>query len=267
MEEIGELVQLYIYDLSAGLARSLSPSLLGMQIDGIWHTSIVVGGLEYYFGGGINVGRPGETPFGSPVEILDLGNTQIPSDVRESLLIDLSPRFSPEAYSLFDHNCNTFSDEFAQLLTGKGIPSHITSLPRDVLGTPFGQMLRPLLGGMEEQLRSMRGGMNGNVPVSVGAATDSQSEQVSRAEHALEAAVTEVAIKDVENREQKGDRQPDEAISSEESTKFRTERAIVQEYERLVGTGYPRDSETEALAIENVGAVITRLDDTEKQKD
>jgi hypothetical protein len=32
-------VQLYIYDLSNGLARQLSLSLIGKQIDGIWYAS------------------------------------------------------------------------------------------------------------------------------------------------------------------------------------------------------------------------------------
>ena len=44
-----------------------------LQIDGIWHTSIVVGGLEYYYGGGVNQARPGSTPFGQPLQVIDLG--------------------------------------------------------------------------------------------------------------------------------------------------------------------------------------------------
>lgn len=46
------------------------------------------------------------------------------------------------------HNCNNFSNDFAMFLVGKGIPGHITSLPQDVLNTPFGQMLRPQLDAM-----------------------------------------------------------------------------------------------------------------------
>lgn len=44
---------------------------------------------------------------------------------------------------MFLHNCNNFTNDFATFLVGKGIPEHITSLPRTVLETPFGQMLRP----------------------------------------------------------------------------------------------------------------------------
>jgi thiol-disulfide isomerase/thioredoxin len=53
-----------------------------------------------------------------------------------------------QAYDLFLHNCNNFSNDFAMFLVGKGIPAHITSLPQDVLNTPFGQMLRPQLDSM-----------------------------------------------------------------------------------------------------------------------
>lgn len=44
-----------------------------LQIDGIWHSSIVVGGEEYYFGFGINVSLPGQSPFGQPTQVIDLG--------------------------------------------------------------------------------------------------------------------------------------------------------------------------------------------------
>lgn len=42
---------------------------------------------------------------------------------------------SPEKYHIFEHNCNTFSSEVAQFLTGKKIPSYITDLPSEVLAT------------------------------------------------------------------------------------------------------------------------------------
>lgn len=45
-----------------------SLSLTFPQIEAIYHTSIVVAGAEYYFGGGINVARAGHTPFGRPIQ-------------------------------------------------------------------------------------------------------------------------------------------------------------------------------------------------------
>lgn len=66
-------VKLYVYDLSRGMARSLSMSFLGQQIDAIWHTSVVVFDLEFYFGQGICDSAPGQSPHGHPLEIVEMG--------------------------------------------------------------------------------------------------------------------------------------------------------------------------------------------------
>lgn len=44
-------VQLYVYDMTNGVAAVMSQMLLGQQIDGIWHTAVVVFGREFFFGG------------------------------------------------------------------------------------------------------------------------------------------------------------------------------------------------------------------------
>lgn len=46
-----------------------------------------------------------------------------------------------QAYDLFRHNCNNFTDSFSNFLLGKGIPSHITSMPQAVLDSPMGRTL------------------------------------------------------------------------------------------------------------------------------
>jgi hypothetical protein len=111
-------VQLYVYDLTRGLAAQLSPMLLGQQVmhahvlirrmctspssmlvyacashrvrmhhaayrahsstcwpqvEGVWHTGLVVHGQEYFFGYGIQKTRAGCTPFGPPYRVIDLG--------------------------------------------------------------------------------------------------------------------------------------------------------------------------------------------------
>ncbi|KAL8616911.1 hypothetical protein ACOMHN_041830 [Nucella lapillus] len=147
-------VKVYIYDLSKGLARSLSQSFIGRQIDGVWHTGIVVFGKEYYYGGssGIESCPPSGTILGPPDQIVEVGKTEIPPDVFMEFLHELSSStFGPGKYHLLDHNCNTFSNEVAQFLTGNGIPSHITSLPQEVLNTPFGAMIRPFVDAMHVQ--------------------------------------------------------------------------------------------------------------------
>ncbi|KAG8631755.1 hypothetical protein KVT40_000895 [Elsinoe batatas] len=138
-------VQLYVYDLSQGMARNMSRQFLGTQIDAIYHTSIVVNGVEYFFGQGIQQSRPGATHHGRPMEVVQMGQTQLPAEVILEYLESMKSVYTAEAYDLFQNNCNNFSNDFAQFLVGKGIPEHITSLPETVLNTPFGQMLRPQL--------------------------------------------------------------------------------------------------------------------------
>lgn len=140
-------VKLYIYDLSKGMARQLSPVMLGRQLDGIWHTAIVIHGEEFFFGGGgIANCPPGGTVLGQPDSVVDLGETEVTEDIFMSYLSSLGEStYRAESYKLFEHNCNSFSNEVAQFLTGRKIPSYITDLPSEVLSTPFGQALRPLL--------------------------------------------------------------------------------------------------------------------------
>ncbi|XP_059180807.1 desumoylating isopeptidase 1b [Centropristis striata] len=140
-------VELYIYDLSRGMARQLSPLMLGRELDGIWHTGIVVHGKEFFFmAEGIHNCRPGGTTMGQPDAILGLGSTEVPEDLFMEYLASLEEStYRCGTYNLFEHNCNTFSNEVAQFLTGQTIPPNITDLPSEVLSTPFGQALRPIL--------------------------------------------------------------------------------------------------------------------------
>ena len=138
--------------------------------------------------------------------------TQIPQEVLDDYIGELSQVFTQEAYNLLTNNCNNFSNELSLFLTGSPIPvsplslrltahvpvqsllqegsafkvpscssfqllyiifaghqvfsavnqsvsalqselcflslqEHITRLPNEVLSTPFGQMLAPMLGG------------------------------------------------------------------------------------------------------------------------
>lgn len=48
--------------------------------------------------------------------------TEVTPDILEELLSDLAPRYRPQDYNLLFHNCNTFSNELVQLLTGESLP-------------------------------------------------------------------------------------------------------------------------------------------------
>ncbi|KAJ3324986.1 hypothetical protein HDV06_005575 [Boothiomyces sp. JEL0866] len=80
-------VTLLVYDLSQGMARAMSMGMIGKQIDGIWHTAVVVYGREYCFGQGIQEFQPANSPYGRPVQRIDMGTTQIP----EEYVVNLSP--------------------------------------------------------------------------------------------------------------------------------------------------------------------------------
>ncbi|EEC04910.1 conserved hypothetical protein, partial [Ixodes scapularis] len=130
-------VQLYIYDLSRGLAKSLTPLFLGKQIPGIWHTSIVAYGREYFFGSmGIESCGAGQTVLHDPDQILTLGHTELPYSLFLEYIFALGESsYKPQTYDLFKHNCNNFTQEVATFLTGKSIPQEILDLPEEFLNT------------------------------------------------------------------------------------------------------------------------------------
>ncbi|KAL2838831.1 PUL domain-containing protein [Aspergillus pseudoustus] len=140
-------VELYVYDLSQGLARMYSQALTGTQIDAVYHTSLVFNNVEYYFGQGIQTARPGSTHHGQPMEKIHMGKSELPFEVIEEYLQSLTSIYTPESYDLFLHNCNNFTQDLAMFLLGKSIPQHIRNLPQTFLNTPFGQMLKPQIEG------------------------------------------------------------------------------------------------------------------------
>ncbi|XVF32217.1 hypothetical protein REPUB_Repub17cG0062400 [Reevesia pubescens] len=154
MAEEGHKVTLNVYDLSQGLARQLSMTFLGKVIEGIWHTGVVVYGNEYYFGGGIQHAPVGMTPYGRPIRVIDLGVSHVPKDVFEMYLQEISPRYTAETYSLLTHNCNNFSNEVAQFLVGSNIPDYILQLPNEVMSSPMGALLMPMIQNLETTLKA-----------------------------------------------------------------------------------------------------------------
>ncbi|KAI8951329.1 PUL domain-containing protein [Xylaria longipes] len=154
-------VHLLVYDLSGGLARQLSMGMLGFQLDAIYHTSIELEGIEYVYDGGINAIKPGTSHLGRPLERIHLGNTELPLEVIVEYLDSLREIYTPQAYDLFRHNCNNFSNDFSTFMVGKGIPEHIANMPQAVLDSPFGRMLQPQLAQMVEQRKAQHGGLLG----------------------------------------------------------------------------------------------------------
>ncbi|TBU44488.1 PPPDE putative peptidase domain-containing protein [Dichomitus squalens] len=142
-------VQLYVYDLSNGLAKQLSRQLTGRQIDGIWHTSVVVFGKEVFYGQGILITAPGQSHHGRPLQVVDMGETAIDEETFDEYLNEISSHYTADKYHLLaDFNCNSFTNDCVGFLTGGSIPSWIKDLPSDFLSTPFGAALRPTIDAM-----------------------------------------------------------------------------------------------------------------------
>ncbi|KAK9707823.1 hypothetical protein K7432_009955 [Basidiobolus ranarum] len=76
-----------------------------------------------------------------------MGYTEVPKELFLEYIEQLKNVYTADKYHLLDNNCNTFSNEVCQFLTGKTLPDYITGLPRDFLNTPLGQQLRPLIDG------------------------------------------------------------------------------------------------------------------------
>jgi hypothetical protein len=76
-----------------------SLQLTGTHMDAIYHTSIVLEGVEYYFGHGIQMAVPGSTHHGQPMERVHLGKTELPTDVIAEYIQSLEEIYTPEASS------------------------------------------------------------------------------------------------------------------------------------------------------------------------
>ncbi|RLN54867.1 hypothetical protein BBJ29_002466 [Phytophthora kernoviae] len=154
-------VTLHVYDLSHGMARQLSPALLGKTIDGVWHTGMLVFGQEYFFGGGgIQIMAPElvAARYGMhPVRTVPLGETHKSQQQFEQFLWNNSARFTGATYDLLRHNCNNFTNEVAKFLVDSGIPQYILDLPDEALNTPLGAMLQPMLENMQNQMHAAPG--------------------------------------------------------------------------------------------------------------
>lgn len=174
-------VELYVYDLSKvsqfsssrstlqkqltwlkGLARQFSYSFTGIHLDAIYHTSLVFGGVEYFFGQGILRKVPGSTHHGEPIEIVQMGKTELPMDVIAEYIDSLAQIYTPESYDLFLHNCNNFTQDLSMFLVGKSIPERIRTLPQRFLETPVGQMLRSQI---DQSMRSMTQAPDAEMPL------------------------------------------------------------------------------------------------------
>lgn len=73
--------------------------MLGVQIDAVYHTSIVLNSVEWYFGHGINrTSPPGTTHHGDPIKIIPLGDTYHSDEAVRKYIDSMRTEYSPERY-------------------------------------------------------------------------------------------------------------------------------------------------------------------------
>mmetsp|Transcript_87677 Transcript_87677/g.173996 ORF Transcript_87677/g.173996 Transcript_87677/m.173996 type:complete len:824 (-) Transcript_87677:33-2504(-) len=154
-------VWVYQYDISNGRAAWAAPVLLGQQMEGIWHTGIVVFGYEYWYGGGIFESTPEETPFGTATKKLFLGTTFCNrGELLEKLTREFCREYTPENYDILTHNCNNFTDDIAMFLMNVHIPDEVRMQPEQVVNSIMARALRPILnswlGGFTESVAGMK---------------------------------------------------------------------------------------------------------------
>ncbi|KAL3647642.1 hypothetical protein CASFOL_008610 [Castilleja foliolosa] len=267
MAEEGHKVSLNVYDLSQGLARQLSTTFLGKVIEGIWHTGVVVYGREYYFGGGIQNDSVGKTPYGTPLRVVDLGVTHVPKDVFEMYLHEIDSRYTAETYSLMTHNCNNFSNEVAQFLVGASIPDYILNLPNEVLSSPMGALMLPMIQQLESTLRAgaVPQAPQFNTPAvarsiqtaTAAKPTNAKAEEVknSKTESATNAKdhTTEIKVDGPSSEAQKKS-STSNAVAGDPlgDARSKVQEEISSEFAAIMATGTIRASEAAALATRRV---------------
>ncbi|XP_047078525.1 desumoylating isopeptidase 1-like [Lolium rigidum] len=261
MAEEGHKVSLNVYDLSNGLARQLSTSFLGKPIEAIWHTGVVVYGKEYFYGGGIQSTAAGATQYGRPVRVVDLGVTHLPREVFEDYLRDIAPRYTAETYRLMTHNCNNFANEAAQFLVGAGIPGYILSLPNEVMSSPMGPLIMPMIQNLEASLRTntppqtqqfVPTAASVSVPPTPAAAADSKAP--ASATTAVAAAADSSSNKQEEAKKVKKETQEKAAAAVDPLGNMRgkVQEEVMKEFAAIMASGTFRASEAAALAMRRV---------------
>ncbi len=132
-------VTAYIYDLSHGYAKEYSKQNFGVQVDIVYHVSIVLNKKEYWFCESIQSSDAKKSSYGSPCKQIDFGVTEFSE---ESLLVtieNMREEYNKNNYCKKTHSAIDFAQELLMVLTGKSLPDEILkqrgTLPKSLLDT------------------------------------------------------------------------------------------------------------------------------------
>ena len=60
-------------------------------------------------------------------------------------LKEIQTQFSEATYNVITHNCNHFTNKCSDFLLGSDIPHSILNQGRELIATPVGKMIEPML--------------------------------------------------------------------------------------------------------------------------
>jgi hypothetical protein len=83
-----------------------------------------------------------------PVKEIKLTDTEIPKELFESYISEIASRFTQETYHLLENNCNHFTNDICNFLTGTSIPDWILKQHEEIFSTPMGKMFMPMIQNM-----------------------------------------------------------------------------------------------------------------------
>lgn len=155
-------VFLKIYDITEGRAARWLEPIIGVHVEGIWHTGLCCFDQEHFYCDGIQSmsSHLVELKFSMTLrDILYLGKTHEDKHSFHKFLRHNSTRFSPQKYDLIEWNCNHFTDLalrflfpvpsyrkssktmlFAHYPPGR-LPNFIVRQPQEFMSTVRGRLL------------------------------------------------------------------------------------------------------------------------------
>ncbi len=80
-----------------------------------------------------------------------MSQTEIPLEIFQSYLEEINDRFHMGTYNFLTNNCNHFTNEILNFLTGESLPDNILKQHEELNGTGLGAMILPMLEGMNAQ--------------------------------------------------------------------------------------------------------------------
>ena len=143
------------YDLSSGQAKRYSSMLLGGdEMEGVWHSSVMVFEREYFFDGmaGIETHDPFTTRFGRPeqTEVIDTTTkTKEEFEAWNEQQTSRGGRFHATEYTWMNNNCNHYAHEAICWLSdsGLGSPDDVVNMIPNMYSSPIAGMMLQLVTG------------------------------------------------------------------------------------------------------------------------